>query len=89
MSFAHLVAFLIVFKCEVEISWVLSGVFHAVAGSLGHNWESELAVKEFLVRSIGGGVPTEKKRGRAVPSQTRSFDSTMGYPGEDVAEQTI
>ena len=89
MSFAHLVAFLMSFRCEVEISWALSGVLHAVAGSLGCNWEGELAAKEILVRSIGGGAPAEKKRGRAVPSQKKNFDSTMGYPGEDVAAQTL
>ena len=77
------------FRCEVEISWALSGVLHAVAGSLGCNWEGELAAKEILVRSIGGGAPAEKKRGRAVPSQKKNFDNTMGYPGEDVAAQTL
>ena len=87
MSFGHLVTFLLVLKCEVGISWALSDVFYAVAGPLGRDWEGELVAKEFLVLLTGGGVPMGKKGGRTAPLQTKTFDSTMGFPGEDVAAQ--
>ena len=84
MSFKNFTAFFRVLIWEVEISWALSGVFYAVVGSLGHNWEGAAVSKEFLVRLVGIGGPAGKKRGRAAPFQTKSFDCTMGFPGEDV-----
>ena len=43
--------------------------------------------KEIFVEPVDGGRLTGKNRGRAVPSKTKAFDSTMGFPGEDVAKQ--
>ena len=90
MSFDNLVAFLFVFRREVEISWAILGVFYVVAGPLGCDWEGELVAKEFLVQLVGGGgsAPMGEKRGRTAPLQTKTFDSTMGFPGEDVAMQS-
>ena len=87
MSYANFMAFFLVFRCEVEISWVLSGAFYAVAGPLGRDWEGELVAKEFCVQLVGGGAPIGRKRGRTAPLRKRTFDSTMGFPGEDVAMQ--
>ena len=79
--------FFTVLKCEVEISWALSVVFYAVAGPLGRDWEGELVAKEILVHLVGGGAPIWGNRGRTAPLQTKTFDSTMGFPGEDVDVQ--
>lgn len=83
MSYANFMALFLVFRCEVEISWVLSGAFYAVVGPLGCDWENELVAKEILLQLVGGGAPVREKRGRTAPPQTKTFDSTMGFPGED------
>ena len=88
MSSTNFVTLLLVFECAVEISWALSGAFNAVVGPLERNWEGELVAKEFSVQLVGGGAPVGRKGGRTAPSQTEIFDSTMGYPGEDVAVQS-
>ena len=71
MSFDNLVVFLLVFRCEVEISWAFLDVFYVVcvAGPLGHDWEGELVDKEFLVQLVdgGGSTTTGEKRGRTAP----------------------
>ena len=87
MSCGNFVAFLLVLRCEVEISWTLLGAFYAVVGPLGRDWEGELVSKENLLKPIGGGAPMGKKGGRTAPPQTKTFDSTMGFPGEDVDRQ--
>ena len=87
MSYENFVAFFLVFRCEVETSWALLGAFYAVVGPMERNWEGELIVKEILVRLVGGGAPVGKKRGRTAPLQKKTFDNTMGFPGEDVAAQ--
>ena len=89
MFFKNSVAFLTVLKCEVEISWTFLGVFYAVVGPLGSNWEGAAVSKEFLLQLIGGSALVGRERGRAEPLQTKAFDSTMGFPGEDVAAQTL
>ena len=66
MTFENLVAFLLVPKCEVEISWVLLGAFYAVVGPLECDWENELVAKEILLQLDDDGVPMRKKRGRTV-----------------------
>ena len=85
---ATFVVFSLVLRCKVEISWALLGAFYAVVGPLGRNWEGELVAKEILVQLVGGGAPVGKKRGRTTPLQTKTFDSTMGFPGKDVAVQS-
>lgn len=78
----------LVLRCKVEISWALSDVFYAVVEPLGCKWEGELVAKEILVQLVGGGASAGEKGGRTAPLQTKIFDSTMGFPGEDVAEQS-
>ena len=87
MFFAKFLAFLLTLKCEVVISWALSGVLKAVVGPLGYNGEGDTVAKEILVWLTGGGALVGKKRGRTAPLQTTVFDSTKGFPGEDVAKQ--
>ena len=40
--------------------------------------------KVILVLIVGGGAPAVTRGRRAIPKKSRSFDSTMGYLGEDV-----
>ena len=89
MFFVKFVAFSVSLKCKVEISWAFSGVFYVVVGPLGCGWEGELVAKESLVRLVGGGAPMGKKSERTAPLQTKAFDNTMGFPGEDVAAQNL
>ena len=91
MFFENFLAFSTILRCDVAVllllSWALSGVLKAVVGPLGYNGEGDTVVKEFLVCLIGGDKPMGKKRGRAARSQKKVFDSTKGFPGEDVAKQ--
>ena len=87
MFFAKFLTFLLTLRCEVIISWALSGVLKAVVGPLGYNGEGDTVSKEILVWLIGGGKPMGKKGGRPAPSQMKVFDSTKGFPGEDVVKQ--
>ena len=57
MFFANFLAFLTTLRCDVVISWALSGVLKAVVGPLGYNGEGDTVAKEFLVWLIGGGKP--------------------------------
>ena len=79
--------FSLVLKWKVAISWTFWGVFDAVVGPLGRDLEGAAVSKEILVHLVGGGALAEKKRGRTEPFQTKTFDCTMGFPGEDVAAQ--
>jgi len=80
-------AILLALEFWVEISGTISAVYHVVAGPLVHIRESECAANAIFVVYIGGGRPVSTKRRRATPKETRAFDSTMGFPGEDVAVQ--
>ena len=81
-------AFLLILRfVMVEIkSWVLSGVHYVVAGPLVCNRVDD-EVFIIFAELVGSGAPAGENRGWAVPSKKRTFDSTMGFPGEDVAEQ--
>ena len=85
--FEKFLVFLLTLRCEVVISWDLSGVLNAVVGPLGYNGEVDTVAKEILVWLTGGGASVGRKRGRTTPSQKKVFDSTKGFPGEDVAKQ--
>ena len=84
---ATFVVFSLILRCKVEISWAFSGAFQVVVGPLERVWEGELAPKEFLVQLVGGGALMGRNRGWVAPLQKKIFDSTMGFPGEDVAKQ--
>ena len=80
-----------VFFLALEFWVVISGTFSAscyvVVGPLVHGRERECVAKTIFVVFVGGGAPACAKGGRATPVKTRVFDSTMGFPGEDVAVQ--
>ena len=87
--FEHPVTFLCCFNLLVAISGIFSAVFYVVAGPLVRGWERECVAKAFFVVFVGGGAPESTKRGRTTPAKKREFDSTMGFPGEDVAAQLL
>ena len=87
MSDVNFIVFLIVIRSGVEISWTFSGACYVVVGPLAHNWEGEQAVKEIFVQLVGGGALMGENRGRAAPLKTKTFDDTLGFPGEDVTKQ--
>ena len=80
--------FVVLIFVLVEIkSWALSGTHYVVVGPLVRNREVDEASKEIFAEPVGGGRLTGENRVRAVPSKTKAFDSTMGFPGEDVVKQ--
>ena len=79
--------FFLVFEFWVAISGTISAEYYVVVGPLVQGRDAECVVKAFLVVFIGGGALMSTKRGRAHISKTKVFDSTMGFPGEDVALQ--
>ena len=85
--FDELTAFLTAFEFWAIISGTFSAVYHVVAGPLVCGRESGWASKEIFIVYVGDGKSADTKRGRASPKKTRVFDSTKGFPGEDVAVQ--
>ena len=85
MSFVDFVTFFLVLEFWVEISGILSFAFYAVVGPLVRNRENDSVANAIFVMFSGGAAPESKTGGRATPLKTSTFDSTMGYPGEDVA----
>ena len=63
---------------------------HGVVVPLLYFWEEECVSKEFFVFTVAGGaVAGFPRRGRTTRKwsrhQFRDFDSTRGYPGEDIS----
>ena len=85
--FDDFLAFLTALEFWVVISGTISAVQYVVAGPLVHVRERGWAANEIFVVCVGGGKPANTRGGRAAPKKTRVFDSTMGFPGEDVAMQ--
>ena len=87
MSDANFVAFFVVCKFWVEMSWALLGVHNAVVGPLVQSWEGDKVAKEIFTQLVGGDTLVGGKGGRIMSRKTRVLDNTMGFPGEDVAKQ--
>ena len=87
MPYKNFMAFSYIFKFWVEMLWAFSRTCYVVAGPLTCEREGGNVVKEILVLFAGGGRLVGKAGGRATPMKTKVFDSTMGFPGEDVATQ--
>ena len=85
--FDDFMVFLIVFEFWVVISGTISVMQYVVAGPLVRGRDRGWAANEIFVVYVGGGKPANAKGGRAGPQKTIVFDSTMGFPGEDVATQ--
>ena len=80
--------FFLALEFWVAISGTFSAVCYVVVEPLARGREGECVAKEIFVVFVGGGALTAK-RGRTTPAKTRVFDSTMGFPGEDVAAQLL
>ena len=87
--FAELMAFSAALQFWVEISGFFLAVLYVVVGPLLHSWGGESDAKEFFVAFFGGGRPGRATGGRHIPKKAMQFDSTLGYPGEDVAVQSL
>ena len=84
MPFANFTVFSLVFRFWVAISGDLSLVCHVVVGPLVRYREGECVANEYFLMFFGGGASSNMSSGRATPWKKRTFDSTMGFPGEDV-----
>ena len=84
MSVANFMVFSLVFRFWVVISGDLSFVYYVVVGPLVRYRERECVAKENFLSFFGGGASGSVTSGRATPWKKRTFDSTMGFPGEDV-----
>ena len=87
MPYKNFVVFLSAFEFWVEMSWAFSWTCYVVVGPLACEWESDKAAKKILIKPVGSGRLVGEEGGRATPVKTRVFDSTMGFPGEDVVMQ--
>ena len=87
MSYKNFMAFSFTFKFWVEMLWAFSWTCYVVAGPLTCEREGGNVAKEILVLFAGGDRLVGEAGGRTTPMKTRVFDSTMGFPGEDVAMQ--
>ena len=86
--FAELMAFSAALQFWVEISGTFRDVLYVVVGPLLHSWGGESDAKAIFVAFVGDCMPVRATGGRHIPKRTRQFDSTLGYPGEDVAVQS-
>ena len=84
MSVVGSVVFFAFLQFLVVRSKEFSLLCHVVAGPLAWVWEDECVSKEILVFFFGGAAPDFLTGGRATLTKSRSFDSNMGYPGEEV-----
>ena len=86
--FDDFMVFLTAFEFWVVISGTISVMQYVVAGPLVRGRDRGWDANEIFVVYVGGGKPANAKGGRAGPQKTIVFDSTMGFPGEDVATQS-
>ena len=87
--FEGFMVFFLILEFRVAISGTFSALHYVVAGPLVHGRERECVAKAIFIVFVGGGAPESTKGGRTTPEKTREFDSTMGFPGEDVATQLL
>ena len=69
--------------CVERNRWLFAR--HVVVGPLSRGQLEERASKEFFVVDVGDSKLAKAQGGRAVCRNSRTFDSTKGFPGEDVA----
>ena len=89
MSVAKSTVFFVALKFWVEALRAVSIVCNVVVGPLAHDWDRMRVSKERCVLFCGGRALREKICGRTKPAKTRAFDNTLGFPGEDVAAQSL
>ena len=83
MSVADVVVFLAFWKFLITRSNEISLPGQVVVGPLAGRGEDE-CVSIILLQFYGGGAPVFTGGGRVILRKSRTFDCTMGYPGEDV-----
>ena len=88
MSVAKSVVFSLVLRFWVAALRDFSLVCHVVVGPLTRGREEMCVTKESLVIFFGGGALGNASGGRAKSTKTRTFDDTLGFPGEDVAKKS-
>ena len=90
MDYEGLLVVLICLFSFVERSKEFQALQHGMGGPLLRFLDEECASNEFSVFIVAGGaVASFPRGGRATRSasrqQHRNFDSTKGYPGEDIS----
>ena len=85
VSIVDLAVFFTVLKffCVEKNRWLF--LRHVVGGPLSRVKFEERVLKTISVVSAGDGKLVGAQRGWAVCRKCRIFDSTKGFPGEDVA----
>ena len=89
MPIAKSTVFFIALKFWVEALRAVSLVCNVVVGPLAHGRDGMRVSKESFVLFCGGRTLRDTTCGRTKPVKTRAFDNTLGFPGEDVAEQLL
>ena len=89
MSVANSVTFLMVLRFWVILSRTLSLVQYVVVGPLLCYRERGGVAKANFATILDGGASGSVASRRAELRKTRTFDSTMGFPGEDVAVHSL
>ena len=84
MSFEGLAVLFVLCCFGVERSKESFSTLQVVVGPLLCREGEECVVKVISVALVTGGAVTFAKGGRTTLSKKRNFDSTLGYPGEDV-----
>ena len=89
MLIAGFVVFFSSLQFLVGRSKEVSPLCNVVAGPLTGEWEDECVSKVILLLVLGTGASNFALGGRATPRESKQFDGTMGYPGEDVQLLTL
>ena len=82
MSVADFMAFFGFLEFLVARSKAFPLLCDVVVGPLAGEWEDEWIT--ILLQISGADAPSFTSGGRTTPRKNKEFNSTMGYPGEDV-----
>ena len=84
MFFEDFVVLFSLLQFQVErLTETLGALQVQVAGPLLCDWVDECDA-EIQVLFVGGGAPIFLKGARSIPTKSKTFNCTLGYPGEDV-----
>ena len=89
MSVANFMAFSLVLRFWVILSRTLSLVQYVVVGPLLCYRERGGVANANFATILGGAASGNVASGRAELRKTKTFDSTMGFPGEDVTVHSL
>ena len=84
MSLEGLVVFLAVFEFFVARPKVFLWACQVVVGPLSRKQVEGCAAK-ILVLIVGGGALAKSRGGQSTQKKKKTYDCTLGYPGEDGA----